>query len=205
MLSRIVILIYLVINIAVFDGVANATPITISGYFNDAANTALIGSDLGAPSFIDDYSIANNVALYSFNVPVSGIVSLDSNGFAQGGADPYFTLFAGNSNAATVAGSNYDQAFLSTGGDFHLAYALAAGDYQVAMGVFANMSLAENYGSGTLGDGFIGLGVPDSLHNYYYELNITLSNQPPKPTPEPGTLLLFSSILLCAPWIRKTF
>lgn len=172
------------------SGPADAASVTLSGYFNDSGNSALVGSDLGPALFGDDWEIANNVALYALSVPVAGNVTFDSNGFAAGGADPYFTLFQGNGTGATFLGSNYDQAF-STGGDFFLNYALAAGDYMVALGVFANMSLAENYGMGTLNDGFTFLGVPQYLGNYYYELVIT---KPDTPTvPEPATLLLIGT------------
>ena len=89
-----------------------------------------------------------------------------------GGADPYFILFRGRGNAATFLMSNYTRAF-STGGDFVLSSVLGAGDYTVVMGVFANESFAENYGSGTLGDGFTSLGVPDYSRSSFYRLEIT--------------------------------
>ena len=181
-------------------GAAQAGTATFSGYFNDQANTALKGADLGAALFGDDWEIANNVALYPLSVPFAGAVTFDSNGFAVGGADPYFTLFAGNDTAATVAGSNYDQAF-STGDDFLLTFNLAAGDYQVAMGVFANMSSAENWGSGTLGDGFTFLGGPGYLGNYYYELGVTTPDAPQ--VPEPCTLLLIIPGLAGLGGLRK--
>lgn len=169
-------------------GAAHAGTATFSGYFNDdTSNPALVGSDLLAPLFGDDWEIANNVALYSLSVPVAGAVRFDSNGFNLGGADPYFTLFQENGNGATFLGSNYAQAF-STGGDFDLTFGLSAGSYMVAMGVFANMSVAENTGSGTLGDGFTFLGVPGYLGNYYYELGVTTPDTPQ--VPEPCTLLL---------------
>lgn len=178
---------------------AVASPWTFSGYFDDGANAALIGSDpwsggvAPAALFGDDWEIANNVARYTFNVPTAQNVRFDSNGFAAGGADPYFTLFAGTGDTAAVSQSNYTQAF-STGDDFDDTYALAAGDYTVAMAVFANMSYAENQGTGTLGDGFTALGVPDWLGNYYYELVVTLEGggTPPPGVPEPSTLALLA-------------
>jgi hypothetical protein len=171
-------------------GPADAASLTFSGFLDDPAHAALRGSDAGpSPAlFGDDWEIANNVAVHAFNLPVAGLVSFESLGFAAGGADPYFTLFAGNDDGATVAGSNYVQAF-STGGDFLLTFALPAGDYQVAMGVFANMSLAENYGAGTLGDGFTWLGGPGFLGSSYYELVVTTDVVP---TPEPAALLLLA-------------
>nr|WP_316642464.1 DVUA0089 family protein [uncultured Roseateles sp.] len=156
---------------------------TLSGNFNDASNTALVGSDLGAPSFVDVFAVANNVALYDLLVPVAGAVTIISSGFAEGGADPYFTLFAGAGNSANVIASNYTQAF-STGGDFSYAATLAAGTYRISLGLFANMSLAENLGSGTLADGFIGLGEPTSLGDGHYRLQVTT------PVPELSTAWL---------------
>ena len=152
--------------------VARAGTFTLSGSLNDPTNTALVGSDLGAPLFDNDNDIANNVALYTFSLTTAGTVNFLSEGFALGGIDPYFTLFSGTGNAGTFVDSNYFQAF-TTGGDFDLDEALGVGDYTVAMGVFANMSFAENSGSGTLGDGFIGLGEPGSLGDYSYKLQIT--------------------------------
>lgn len=175
-------------------GAASAATITMSGFLNDPGNPELRGSGLAPspPSFLDDLDIANNVAVRGFNVPIAGKVSFDSNGFAAGGADPYFTLFAGADDGATLVGSNFDQAF-STGGDFLLEFDLAAGDYQVAMGAFANMSFAENLGAGTLGDGFIGLGQPGLLGTYYYELGIRTPDKPVEPpVPEPATGLLLA-------------
>lgn len=165
---------------------AGAATVTLSGNLNDPTNLSLVGSDLGLALFGDDWEIANNVALYDLNVAVGGNVTFDSNGFAVGGADPYFTLFLGNGTGATFLGSNYDQAF-STGGDFLLTYLLAAGDYVVAIGAFANLSLAENYGTGTLNEGFTALGVPQYLGSTYYELGISLPDS--QPVPEPSTLL----------------
>lgn len=171
-------------------GAADAASLTFSGSLNDPGNTALRGWEPmpSPPSFVDDAAIANNVAVHAFNLPVAGLVSFESLGFAAGGADPYFTLFAGSDDGATVAGSNYNQAF-TTGGDFLLTFALPAGDYQVAMGVFANLSLAENYGVGTLGEGFTGIGVPEYLGSSYYELVVTTDVVP---TPEPAALLLLA-------------
>ena len=180
--------------LGLLGGVAQAAPLlTVGGFLNDASNTNLVGSGLAPalPLFTDDWDIANNVAVYALTIATPGTITFDSNGFAAGGVDPYFTLFQGNSPAtATFLASNYVQAF-STGGDFLIPLALGAGDYFFAIGAFANMSFAENWGVGALSDGFIGIGQPGLLgtgtYTYYYELDVTSSVTP---VPEPASLLL---------------
>jgi hypothetical protein len=120
------------------------------------------------------------VALYHFDVSLAGTVSIVSTGFAAGGVDPYFTLFTGSGDSATFLDSNYAQA-TSTGGDFTWTGSLGVGSYEIALGAFENLSFAENLGSGTLGDGFIALGDPNSLGNGSYSLTLTT------PVPEPTT------------------
>jgi hypothetical protein len=167
-------------TLALASSLAGAT--TYAGNLGDAGNAALVGSDLGVPDFTDDNSVANNVALYTFSTG-AGSVSIVSTGFAGGGVDPYFSLFTGSGAAATLLDSNYLQA-TSTGGDFTWSGVLAAGTYEIALGAFENMSFAENLGSGTLGDGFISLGDPNSLGNGSYSLDVST------PVPEPSSLLL---------------
>jgi hypothetical protein len=167
--------------------ILSATPAraaTYDGNFGDAANTALVGSDLGSASFTDPNAVSNNVALYSFSVPVTETISITSTSFAAGGANPYLTLFQGSGGAATFFDSNYNQAF-STGGDLDYSATLTKGSYELALGVFANLSFAENYGSGTLADGFTGLGDPGSLGNGSYAVQVSMnSTTPPASAPE---------------------
>lgn len=170
---------------------ASADTLVFSGALDDSGNTALVGSGLGTALFDNPFDISNNVALYTFSVVNPGTVNLLSKGFGLGGADPYFTLFQGTGGTATFLGSNYVQAF-STGGDFNLDFSLSAGDYTVAMGVWANMSFAENLGVGTLADGFIGLGEPMSLGNSQYELDVT---RPDAAVPEPASAWLLSLVM----------
>lgn len=167
--------------------VAGATQV-LSGRFDDPGNAALSDSQLGAPLFGDDNDVAQNVALYDITVGQYSLVTFTSTGFAGGGANPYFSLFAGSGLGATFVGSNYAIA-TDTGGDFTLNFNLAAGSYQVALGVYTNMSFAENYGSGTLGDGFVQIGDPSELGNASYALSI--SQTAASPAPElPATAML---------------
>jgi hypothetical protein len=175
-----------------------------SGYLDNPANSALFGSGPGfqvPPSFGDETDIANNVAQYVLTVDVPGLVRFTSQGYAAGGVDPYFTVFSGTGADASFLVSNYDQAF-TTGGDFDFTAALDAGDYTVALGAFANMSFAENYGTGTLGDGFIGLGEPAYLGNAYYQLTV-VTPTPAVSEPPSVSLLAISLLGLAASRTRR--
>ena len=165
---------------------ASAQTYTYTGRFDDPANSALVASDLTAASFIDEFAVANNVAIYDLVVGIAGTVSIKSTGFGEGGIDPYFTLFQGSDGTATFFDSNYLQAF-STGGDFSYSASLGAGAYKIALGIFANMSFAENFGAGTLADGFVALGEPGSLGDGHYRLVVST------PVPEPSAWLLLAS------------
>jgi hypothetical protein len=167
---------------------ASAATTTLARQFDDAGNSALVGSDLGAALFDSDFDIANNVALYSFVVSATGVVTIASAGFGAGGADPYFTLFSGSGATATFLDSNFAQAY-STGGDFDYSATLAAGTYEIALGTFANTSFAENLATGTLGDGFTGLGEPDSLGDGGYSLTLATPDVT-TPLPEPAPWML---------------
>lgn len=189
------------LGLATIAGPVFAGVIALSGKLDDSANTALVASDLGPALFSDDWDTANNVALYGLNVPVGGSVNFTSTGFAAGGIDPYVTLFSGTDRAsATFRESNYLNA-TTVGGDFTLDVVLAAGQYTVAIGVFENMSFAENLGSGFLADGFIGLGGPSFFGDGSYTLAITLPETPP--VPEPGTALMGLTGLCALAWASR--
>ena len=143
-------------------GPALAAVVTFTGKLDDPANPALVASNMGAAQFTDDRDTANNVALYTVHVTVGGNVNIASTGFALGGIAPYFTLFSGTDPAsATFRESNYLHAVI-VGGDFTQDIVLTAGDYTLAIGVFENMSFAENLGTGILADGFTGVRGPTS-------------------------------------------
>jgi hypothetical protein len=187
---------------ALIMAMASAHAATFDGNFTDSSNAALVGSDLGSASFTDENAEANNVALYTLTVPITETVSITSTSVAAGGADPYLTLFQGSGRSAAFFDSNYTQAF-STGGDLVYSGTLAKGTYELALGVFANLSFAENYGSGTLGDGFTGLGDPGSLGNGAYAVNVSLGSGTTLSAPEmdpacgvAGLILLAGALLV---------
>ena len=171
---------------------------TISGFFNDSGNTALVWSDLGAPSFLNDIEITENVALFELTVTTAGTFTFDSTGYAMGGAEPYFSVFAGSGRGATFLTSN----FFDPAIDFSLTQPFAVGTYMLAVGVWVNLSFAENLGVGTLGDGFTQLGDPSRLGSSYYAIEFQATDGAgsitgsgpgvvgPTPVPEPATGLL---------------
>ncbi|MCK9684403.1 DVUA0089 family protein [Scleromatobacter humisilvae] len=164
---------------------ASGAATTLAGNLTDSGNTHLVGSDLGAPDFGNP---AYNVALYTFSITRGGAVDIASSGFAGGsGVDPYFTLFAGSGDGATFLDSNYTQAYFGGGGDFDWNGTLSAGTYEIALGVFGNMSFAEqDVTPGTLGEGFIAIPNIDSLGDGSYVLTLTT------PVPEPATSWLLA-------------
>jgi hypothetical protein len=188
----------LILLLLAFASCASAFPITFSGSIADPGNANLFGSDLGAPSFDDS---SNNVAIYTFNVPTLQAISFTSDGYADGGFDPYFSLFSGSGTVATFLASNFDNAFFGPGGDFVEIVTLPAGDYTVAISVFANMSFAENLGTGTLADGFIGLGFGD-LGDGGYRI-VAAEASPPPPLPEPPTPALLAGAALAVTFLRR--
>lgn len=187
--------------LAMLAGPVLAAGINLSGSLGDSTNTALVASDMGAAQFTDDLATANNVALYVIDVAVDGSVNVASTGYVLGGIDPYFTLFSSTDRAtATFRDSNYLHA-LSVGGDFTQDVLLSAGSYTLAIGVFENMSLAENLGSGVLADGFTALGGPGFLGDGRYNFTVTLLNT--TSVPEPGGAALVLTAACAVLWAGR--
>jgi len=122
----------------------------------------------------------NDVFLTSFTLDAPADVLIQTWGFggtaaapsgtngagaviAAGGFDPYVSLFSGAGATALFIASNDDGLCPSgtpapTCADSTLAVAkLAAGTYTLALTLPFNFPFAENLGTGSLGDGFIGL------------------------------------------------
>jgi hypothetical protein len=141
---------------------------------------------------------ANDSASFAFNVSAANTVTIQSYGYGgssnapggtnsagrvipAGGFDPYITLFSGSGASATFLASN-DDGTCSVGhgalsnrlcGDSTLSLSLAPGVYTLIVGAFDNMSFAENLGTGTLRDGFIGLGNYDPLRTNNFSVDIS--------------------------------
>jgi hypothetical protein len=134
---------------------------------------------------------------------------------APNGFEPYLSLFddGGNFIASTFFGTTCPagaQTNPDTGSCFDVALdggILAAGDYKVAISAFENMSFAENFGSGTLADGFTGLGNLAEGEGLHYAFDITLEpSSPPSPVPEPwpGTMGGLTTLAAAAARLRMS-
>ncbi len=127
---------------------------------------------------------------------------------AAGGFDTYLSLFSGTGPSATFLQSNDDglcPPAATDGGNCYdsrlIALSIPAGEYTLVLSVSGNMSYAENYGSGTLGDGFFGFLPADyGGRNSNWALDISTSEgsiTPISGAPEPaGWLLGIGGILL---------
>lgn len=132
---------------------------------------------------------------FSYGGGTNGVGSV----IAQGGFEPYLSLFdsGGKFLASTFFGTTCplgaqtntisNQCF-----DVQLdGGTLAAGDYQIAISAFENMSFAENHGSAfTLADGFTGLGNLFPGEDMHYAFDVTLTSTTPVPEPLSAFLLL---------------
>lgn len=144
--------------------------------------------------------IASAVQIVSFSY--GGGVNGDGTNILEGGLEPYLSLFDDsgnflastffgvtcptNANVNSVTGNCYD-VLLDAG-------SLAAGNYQIALSAYQNMSSAENSGSGTLADGFSGLGnLPPGL-DLHYAFDVVLDS--PAAVPEPDSSALTIGMLL---------
>jgi hypothetical protein len=158
---------------------------------------------------VTNFTVASASAMQAITFSYGGGTNAAGMSIAEGGFEPYLSLFdpSGNFLASTFfgttcpAGANTNsisgQCFdvLLDGGT------LAAGNYQIAISAFENLSLAENGGSGTLADGFTGLGNLNTGENLNYAFDIILS--PTSAVPEPGPLSLVGlAVLACCGFQR---
>ena len=147
---------------------------------------------------------------YGGTANAPGGVNAAGSVIPSGGFDPYLSLFKGMGSSATFLASN-DDGLCPPGAPAPacadptlLLSGLTPGPYVLALTVFDNFSFAENLGSGTLGDGFIGLGdyfdqASGTVRSSNFALDIGSTGAiTPTPVPEPGTLLLAAAVLIRA-------
>jgi hypothetical protein len=123
---------------------------------------------------------------------------------AEGGFEPYLSLFdaSGNFLASTFFGTTCPPGAntnTNSGSCFDVQLdggTLAPGDYQIAISAFENMSFAENLGTGTLADGFTGLGNLADGEDLNYAFDVVLTSTATVPEPS-ATFLLVAGIAVC--------
>lgn len=189
---------------------AYAASISLTGSLdaNDANDALLITFALASGASVEMQSFG-----FGGSANAAGGTNAVGDAIPAGGFDTYFSLFAGAGSTATFLQSN-DDGSCPPGDDTvacrdsSLNLNLPSGSYVLSVSVFNNFSFAENLGSGTLGDGFIGLGSYFNLDIFgetssAYAVDIVadgltlldvrrLSDSPPTNVPEPGTLSLLA-------------
>ena len=151
------------------------------------------------------FHVYTTTAMEAITYSYGGGQSLTGPIVPSGGLEPYLSLFdaGGNFLASTFFGTTCPPGANSLGGncfDVELdAGPLAPGLYQIALSAFENQSSAENPGSGTLADGFTGLGNLQPGENLNYAFDVILP-QNTVPTPEPAlpgiTIILSVGLIL---------
>jgi len=164
----------------------------------------------GSLSFVGslDPNNPNDVFETTFLVHSTGFVNIQTLGYGggtnaasqvigSGGFDPYVSLFLGAGPTATFLASNDDGScppgtlYLGSCLDSTLTISLSPGTYTLALTQPDNFSFAENLGSGTLGDGFIGL--ESDYHGLTTDFAVDIRAESVAPTPEPGSLALLGA------------
>ncbi len=161
---------------------------------------------------VDDFTLSDTSTMQAITFSYGGGVNGNGQTIAQGGFEPYLSLFdaSGNflastffgttcsagANTNTLSGQCFDE--LLDGGT------LAPGTYQIAISAFENLSVAENYGTGTLADGFSGLGNLNAGEDLHYAYDVILTSTSPVPEPSAGCPLAATLLALAAIHTFKT-
>lgn len=211
----------LAIGLAVLSLGVPAPGATVLSFTGDLRNDANIVTCQGVPcvpplstdfdyaqfaAFVATFNVASPSSMEAITFSYGGGTNGNGAAIAPNGFEPYLSLFDSSGNfltstflgttcpAATQTNPDTDNCFDVSldGGN------LSPGNYQIAISAFQNMSLAENSGTGTLADGFTGLGNLAEGEDLHFAFDVILDT-PAAPVPEPGTLYLaFSAITLCA-------
>jgi hypothetical protein len=135
---------------------------------------------------VETFNVAAPSTMQAITFSYGGGVNGAGTSVLQSGFEPYLSLFdsSGNFLASTfpgvtcpagshtnsISGECFD--VLLDGG------ILAAGTYEIAISAFENMSFAENLGSGTLADGFTGLGGLQPGEDLHFAFDVVLTPEP---------------------------
>jgi len=207
--------------IAVMSACASATTLSFVGDLRtDATFTSCGPSCVLSGSDSDDEYIQFAAVERDFLVSSTSIVTaitfsygggVNGNGVSipEGGFEPYLSLFdsSGNFLASTFFGTTCPPGAntnSSTGNCFDVLLdggTLSPGTYAITISAFENLSFAENLGSGSLADGFTGLGVPgDGNLNYAFDVIL----QDASGVPEPATFGPLALLLCCVIWRKRS-
>lgn len=166
----------------------------------------------------------NDVFLYEFSVPTVSDLFFQSYGFgggtnaagiliSSGGFDPYLSIFVGSGPSALFLASNDDGSCPAGIPDPSCSdptlslLGVSAGTYTLALTVFDNFSISENYGFGSLGDGFTGLGdywntASNETRSPNFALDVS-SSAGFTPEPGPGGLVAVATLVFRVAKWRK--
>ncbi len=190
-------------NIATWN-VASASVLSFSGNLRTDATVLDCGPGCTlTPANVDSDFAQWAAAVYSFSVPTPSLMQAVTVSYADGGFEPYLSLFdaSGNFLASTFFGTTCPAGALvnpTSGECFDVLLdggTLGVGGYQIAISAFENLSLAENFGSGTLADGFTGLGNLEPGEVLHYAFNVTLTSTSAVPEPSSAGLLTAAALL----------
>lgn len=161
---------------------ALAAPISYMGTLVDPNAVAIIEftQARAAPFLVQSWGYGGTAAAPGGTNAASAIIN-------PGGFDAYASLFQGWGNSATFLASNDDgpcpPGTLSPEcRDPQLTIAfLIPGNYTLVISQWDNFSFAENYGSGTLGDGFIGLAADFEGRTANWAVDVSFAVPEPAP------------------------
>ncbi|HLK19532.1 MAG TPA: DVUA0089 family protein [Bryobacteraceae bacterium] len=181
-----------------------------SGCTLDASNTDADYAQWAA--VVDSFAVGTTSQMSAITFSYGGGVNGAGTPIAQGGFEPYLSLFdsSGNFLASTFLGTTCPPGANTntlSGQCFDVSLdggILSPGTYQIAISAFENMSFAENYGTGTLADGFTGLGNLADGEDLHYAFDVILMNTAPVPEPSDLWLLLAASLAFLAARRVKT-
>jgi hypothetical protein len=195
----------LIVSLLVAGSIAQAGVIWFTGVLDPAQNPNLTYWDPVSGAYTapiagpEDQDCALNIALHTFSVEVSGLVTFDSLGYGQGGFDSVISVFEGTGDTAAYL---HHEAAPVLPGDFGFDLNLGAGDYTLTVGMFLNEPCAAGFCfvNGELGDGFTNLVNFDAFRSQplFYDVSVTT------PIPEPSYAMLFA-LGLTAALARKRF
>ena len=162
-------------------------------------------------AFVATFHVSSTSTVQALTFSYGGGTNGNAQVIPEGGFEPYLSLFdsAGNFLASTFFGTTCPPGANTNSGSgqcFDVLLdggTLGAGDYQIAISAWENMSLAENGGFGTLADGFTGLGNLFPGEDLNFAFDVTTTRTTPVPEPSAMALMGFTAFSALAILIRR--